>query len=131
MRLLLAIAVCAFAGLFMGASYAALTPPPVTATAVVLQPSGAPVPGGPGVQHLAPDIVQISAQGSTGAQAEAAGAAAVRSYLARAPEARLVDEAQALPHHGGRMTALAAAGALVGALAGALGGLARRRATLV
>ena len=127
---MLAIAVCAFAGLFMGLGYAALTTPPFTAQAQVLLPSGAPVPGGAGVHRLSSNIVQIVAQGGTAAQAEAADAAAVRNYLAKAERAWLVSESFA-PRHPGRTPAFAALGALVGALAGALGAATRRRVILV
>jgi hypothetical protein len=44
-RVLLAIGVCAFAGLLGGLGYAALTAPPVTARALIVLRLGAPVPG--------------------------------------------------------------------------------------
>ena len=128
---MLAIAVCAFAGLFMGLGYAALTTPPFTAQAQVLLPTGAPVPGGAGVHRLSSNIVQVDAQGGTAAQAEAADAAAVRDYLAKPGKAMLLSEPFTLPNHGGRLSAFAALGALVGALAGAIGARARRRVILV
>src|SRR5262245_6881273 len=129
-RVLLAVGVCAALGLLGGLGYAALTPPPFTAQAMIVLPVGSLVPGlgQAGVQRLAPNIVQVSAQGKTAPQAEAADAAAVRSYLARASRAQLLDPVAIVPHRGGRPTALAALGALVGAIAGALGALTSRAA---
>jgi hypothetical protein len=83
--------------------------------------------GQAGVQRLAPNVVQVSAQGKTASKAEAADAAAVRSYLAGALRARLLDPPAVVPHRGGRPAALAAVGALVGAIAGVLGALTARR----
>jgi len=126
-RLLLAAGVCAFAGLFMGLGYAALTPPPFTAQAMVLLPTGAPVPAQAGAQRVTSNIVAVSAHGRTAAQAVAADAAAVRRYLARAKRAELLSEAFPFPHHdGARLSAFAALGVLVGALAGAVGALSAR-----
>jgi LPS O-antigen subunit length determinant protein (WzzB/FepE family) len=129
-RLLLAIGVCAALGLLGGLGYAALTPPPFTAQATILLRPSVPVGGlgQAGVQRLAPNVVQVSAQGKTAAQAEATAGAAVRSYLAKASASRaqLLDPVAIVPHRGGRPAALAALGALVGALAGALGALTSR-----
>ena len=123
-RLLLAAGVCAVVGVLMGLGYAALTPPPFTAKALILLPPGAPVPGlGSHVTRLTDNVVEVSAQGSTAGQAVSADAAAVRSYLARAAGAKLLDPVTIVPRRGGRRPALAALGALVGALAGALGAL--------
>jgi hypothetical protein len=44
-RLLLAAVVCAAVGVVMGLGYAALTPLPFTAKALIVLPQGAPVPG--------------------------------------------------------------------------------------
>jgi hypothetical protein len=129
-RLLLAIGACAFAGLFMGHGYAALTAPPFTAKAMIVLPPGAPVPGlgQAGVQRLTPSIVQVSAHGSTAAEAQAADAAAVRSYLSGALRARLLGPPAVVPRHQDeRLRGLAALGALVGALAGAVGAATGRR----
>jgi len=131
---MLAIAVCAVAGLFMGAGYAALTLPPFTAQAVIVLPVGAPVPGlgQAGVQRLTSNVVQVSAQRATAAEAMSADAAAVRGYLAGAMRARLLASPAVMPRHqGGRLRAFAALGALVGVLAGAIGARARRRVILV
>jgi LPS O-antigen subunit length determinant protein (WzzB/FepE family) len=130
-RLLLAIGVCAFAGLFMGLGYAALTTPPFTARAMIVLPAGAPVPGlgQPGVQRLTASVVSVTARGSTAPQAVSADAAAVRGYLAGASRARLLDPPAVVPRHqDGRLRAFAALGALVGVLAGAVGALTARRA---
>jgi hypothetical protein len=131
-RLLLAVSVCAFAGLLGGLGYAALTAPPYTARALILLPSGTPVPGlgQAGVQRVTANIVQISTQGETAAQAVSADATAVRSYLAnaRASRAQLLSEVTVMPRHQERrLRAFAVAGALVGALAGALGAATGRR----
>jgi len=127
-RLLLAAVVCAAVGVLMGLGYAALTPPPFTAKALIVVPQGAPVPGlgQAGVQRLASNIVQVSAQGKTAPEADATDAAAVRSYLAKAERARVLEPVGIVPRRGGRMPALAALGALVGELAGALGALTGR-----
>jgi hypothetical protein len=91
-------------------------------------PQGAQVPGlgQTGVQRLASNIVRVSAQGKTAPEADAADAAAVHSYLARAEGARVLEPVGIVPRRGGRPPALAALGALVGALAGALGALTGR-----
>jgi hypothetical protein len=127
-RLLLAAGVCAAVGVLMGLGYAALTPPPFTAKAEILLPSGAPVAGlgQAGVQRLSSNIVQVSAQGKTAPGADATDAAAVRSYLATAEGARVLEPVGIVPRGGGRLPALAALGAPVGALAGALGALTGR-----
>jgi hypothetical protein len=112
----------------MGFGYAALTPPPFTAKALIVLPQGAPVPGlgQAGVQRLASNIVQVSAQGKTAPEADATDAAAVRSYLAKAERARVLEPVGIVPRRGGRLPALAALGALVGAFAGAVGALTGR-----
>jgi len=126
-RFLLAVGVCAAVGVLMGLGYAALTPPPFMAKALIVLPPGAPVPGlGSHATRLTDNVVEVSAQGSTAGQAGSADAAAVRSYLARAEGARLLDLVTIVPHRGGRLPALAVLGALVGALAGALGALTGR-----
>jgi hypothetical protein len=123
-RLLLAVGVCAAVGVLMGLGYAALTPPPLTAKALIVLPQGAPVPGmGSHVTRLTDNVVEVSAQGSTAGQAVSADAAAVRSYLAGAAGAKLLDSVTIVPRRGGRLPALAVLGALVGVLAGALGAL--------
>jgi hypothetical protein len=132
--MLLAIAVCAFAGLLGGIGYAALTAPPFTAKAEIVLRPGTAVPGlgQAGVQRLTSRVVSVSAQGDTAAQAVSADTTAVRSYLARAEGAQLVSYPWPVPRHdGGRRSALAALGALVGVLAGAIGARAGRRAILV
>jgi hypothetical protein len=114
-------------GVLMGLGYAALTPPPFTAKALIVLPQGAPVPGlGSHITRLTENVVEVSAQESTAGQAVSAGAAAVRSYLARAEGAKPLDQVTIVPRRGGRLPALAALGALVGALAGALGALTGR-----
>ena len=127
-RFLLAAGVCAAVGVLMGLGYAALTPPPFTAKALIVLRPSVPVGGlgQAGVQRLAPNVVQVSAQGKTAPQAVSADAAAVRSYLARAAGAKLLDPVTIVPGRGGRLPALAALGALAGALAGALGALTGR-----
>ena len=126
-RLLLAASVCAAMGVLMGLGYAALTPPPFTAKALIVLPPGAPVPGlGSHVTRLTSNAVEVSAQGSTVGQAVSADAAAVRSYLARAERAKVLERVAVVPRRGGRLPAFAALGGLVGALAGALGALTGR-----
>lgn len=128
-RLPLAIGVCAALGLLGGLGYAALTPPPFTAQAMVLLPSGAPMPAQAGAQRVTSNIVSVNAHGRTAAQALAADAAAVHRYLARAKRAQLLSEAFPFPRHdGGRLSAFAALGVLVGSLAGAVGALSARMA---
>jgi len=136
-RLLLAVGICAFAGLLGGLGYAALTPPPFTAKALILLRAAPPIvtlpyvpppATGPGVEvtQLSDNVLEVSAQRDDAAQAEAAAGAAVRSYLARAEGARVLEPVGIVPRRGGRLPALAALGALVGALAGALGAVTRR-----
>jgi LPS O-antigen subunit length determinant protein (WzzB/FepE family) len=126
-RFLLAAVVCAAVGVLMGLGYAALTPPPLTAKALIVLPQGTPAPGlGSHDTRLTANVVEVSAQGSTAGQAVSADAAAARSYLARAVGAQLLDPVTIVPRRGGRLPALAALGALVGALAGTLGALTGR-----
>jgi hypothetical protein len=133
MRVLLAVGVCAFAGLLGGLGYAALTAPPFTARAMIVLRLGTPVPGlgQAGVQRVTANAVSVSAQGKTAAEAVNGDAAAVSSYLAsaRASRAQLLDPPAIMPRHqDGRLRAFAALGALVGALAGALGAATGRTA---
>ena len=61
-RLLLAASVCAAVGVLMGLGYAALTPPPFTAKALIVLPQGAPVPGlGSHITRLTDNVVEVSA----------------------------------------------------------------------
>jgi hypothetical protein len=138
-RLLLAVSVCAFAGLLGGLGYAALTAPPYTARAMILLRPALPIvtlpyvpppATGPGVEvtQLSYNVLEVSAQRDDAAQAEAAAGAAVRRYRAKAEGAKVLDEVAIMPRHQDRrLSALAVAGALVGALAGALGAATRRR----
>ncbi len=135
---MLAIGVCAMVGLAGGAGYAVLTPPPFTASAAILTPPAWPIvllpyipppAAGPGIQvtQLTDNVLEITAQRDSAAQAKAAVGGTVRSYLARVPGAKLLDQVAIVPRRGGRLPALAVAGAVVGALAGALGALTARR----
>ncbi|HEV8279884.1 MAG TPA: hypothetical protein VGQ26_29920, partial [Streptosporangiaceae bacterium] len=101
-RLLLAVSVCAFAGLLGGLGYAALTPPPFTGSAMIVLRPGTPVPGlGSHVTRLTDTVVSVSAQGKTPAQARTAASAVVRSYLARVEGAKLLEPVAIPPRHRG------------------------------